>query len=939
MRLPLKLLLILCALIVGVYATAPLWLPQVLARQLPPGWQLDAAEVSYPGLTGISINKMRVTGDMQAAGLAITATDLRFRYAGLKTKITSLSVDVHMQSAKDSTETPLSLDDLSLPITSLTGKLPALAIEEAQVAFHPGHNEPGNKPLVLNLQAFALIPVTDTDFHFSADAGIEGFPEIVGQLNLEVSSNTRKASLRFPETRATPAWLAISLEQSDTDEGTTTQIQTIFDTAPADQDWLDEILLRLTGGKFSQIIGSFDAHMDFAGNELQSIDHLSFVTDDLQVKMSDGSVLMSAALDVGRDGESINVSLPQKAQFLIEDTSGKTHELIGAAIPELQRGSHLAIGGFARISANSNFSIQTTPKLSLKYTGDINIGVTSKESIISLQSKETQISIRDFSNLENSTAKGLIAFSWEENQPMFYSTDRLEFSANKQKFATTGELQIDRQKIAFRQVTQFEIQFEDLHTKLQTGTPENPAWLELNTDQYHMQGELEFDLSMSQPATSANLYFNGPIEASQLVLKMPSENQSPGTTIEAYELALTTNLMFAEDQLISTGKGTFNDGRIASPVTSVSVIDLSWQNLDMINLTGNLQSKTLGFATQLDDEMWSGFDFDIDYEFLGNADVTGTGAVNFDAGPNLPFGFTGNNDKQIFEITLYPATIQLAQLGDLLRIAHVDLPESIILSDGFINLHGDVLVDGEISANMSIDGHELTASMLESSANKAGFSFKTSYGSSISANGPISIEKVSLAGGIDVTHIKADLKLNSTDTPELENLYAEAFDGNLIVEQLRFSGNKVEDTTAKLSHISLQSLLAYADIDGLDGSGFLEISLPLSSDEVGIYVENGIFKSDGPGHLAYTQIGVASSNIGLQALENFQYTDLSGSINYQSDGAYQITIRLEGKNPDLYGGHPIVFNLTIGGLLPELFESMFLTGNFEESILKQIETN
>ena len=84
---------------------------------------------------------------------------------------------------------------------------------------------------------------------------------------------------------------------------------------------------------------------------------------------------------------------------------------------------------------------------------------------------------------------------------------------------------------------------------------------------------------------------------------------------------------------------------------------------------------------------------------------------------------------------------------------------------------------------------------------------------------------------------------------------------------------------------------------------------------------------------------MAGNNIGLQALENFQYTDLSGTINYQSDGTYNIAIRLEGENPDLYGGHPIVFNLNIDGSLPELFEAMFITGNFEESILKQIKAN
>ena len=132
--------------------------------------------------------------------------------------------------------------------------------------------------------------------------------------------------------------------------------------------------------------------------------------------------------------------------------------------------------------------------------------------------------------------------------------------------------------------------------------------------------------------------------------------------------------------------------------------------------------------------------------------------------------------------------------------------------------------------------------------------------------------------------------------------------------------------------------MAYADIDGLEGTGFLDISLPVGSDQNGMHVENGTFHSTVPGRLAYTKEGMAGSNIGLQALENFHYRDLSGTFDYQSDGTYLVTVRLDGKNPDLYGGHPIVFNLNINGSLPELFEAMFITGSFEESILNEIKS-
>jgi hypothetical protein len=225
---------------------------------------------------------------------------------------------------------------------------------------------------------------------------------------------------------------------------------------------------------------------------------------------------------------------------------------------------------------------------------------------------------------------------------------------------------------------------------------------------------------------------------------------------------------------------------------------------------------------------------------------------------------------------------------------------------------------------------------MESSARKVGFSFKSGFDRTPWADGPVSIEAIALAGGVELAQLNAELELEDTERYGLRNLSAEVFDGQLRLGSLRFSGDKLEDTTLELTHINLARLLAYADIDGLDGSGFLDISLPVGVDQNGLYVKDGAFKSIGPGRLAYTKEGVAGSNIGLQALENFEYKDLSGTLNYQSDGNYLVAIRLEGRNPDLYDGHPVVFNLNVNGLLPEFFEAMFITGSFEESILKQI---
>lgn len=322
----------------------------------------------------------------------------------------------------------------------------------------------------------------------------------------------------------------------------------------------------------------------------------------------------------------------------------------------------------------------------------------------------------------------------------------------------------------------------------------------------------------------------------------------------------------------------------------------------------------------------------------GKNDVNGTGIATFTNGQEFPLEFAGNTEAQRWNIKLLPTTIRLAKLRKLLSVAHYQLPDSIKLTDGFIELQGDVLVDDEITAKMLVSGHEVGASLLNSSARRTSFTFNAGYGTAPWANGPVSIEAISLAGGVEVTRISSDLELESSERYGLKNVSAEVFDGQLKLARLQLSENQIEETTIEFSHINLGLLLAYADIDGLEGTGFLDISLPVGSDQNGFHVKNGTFSSNGPGRLAYTKEGIAASNIGLQALENFQYKDLSGTLNYQSDGNYVLTIHLDGKNPDLYGGHPVVFNLNVNGLLPELFEAMFMTGSFEESILKQIKS-
>ena len=41
------------------------------------------------------------------------------------------------------------------------------------------------------------------------------------------------------------------------------------------------------------------------------------------------------------------------------------------------------------------------------------------------------------------------------------------------------------------------------------------------------------------------------------------------------------------------------------------------------------------------------------------------------------------------------------------------------------------------------------------------------------ASGPLSIDNIEIAAGIDLSHIRADLEIENTDKINLQNLYAE----------------------------------------------------------------------------------------------------------------------------------------------------------------------
>jgi hypothetical protein len=838
MKLILKLLAIVVILLAGVYAATPLWLPHVLAGQLPPGWRLETLRSSYPGLHSIRLKLIRVNGDFGPAALRLSATDLLVEYRSFKTGIGAVTADVFMQSAESRPAESALSDDLSIPVMNLETELPRLSIKRVNVALHltsdtRNIDNPSARAVRLELDDLELTPGKDGGFGLAGQLSFEDSLRFTGALTAEVRPDLVAASIRFPSGEATP-WLSASIGQETQQAGTSTRIEAVIDADAANRDWLDSVLARSTRRTVTQVGGRLSLDAVFTGRDRQDIERLDMTAEKLLLSSDTATLKMDADLSAGRQDDQVAVSLQAPATLEYEGDAGWLDQLLADVMPGLQVPHDPRARLAAKLATSSKAVISTTGLPSARFNGDLEFDLQSGPAHLVLKSDALQLDLADIRKPESAAVEGKAAIEWSVAAPLVYTADDLRLNA--------GTVDIDAEVIAHG------------------------------------------------------------------------------------------------GKLTSTGTGALTRVNSTDPVIAADQVDLAWENLELEALTGKMSLKTAGFSTEYDDQAWKGFDLDLSLSLLQDNDVSGAGQLVFTSGPVLPLEFTGNTQSARWDIRLAPATIRFAKLRSLLSVAGIKLPPEIKMTDGELDLQGDVRVSDEVTASMLIGGHDLIASLHNSRILGGGFNFKAGYDRTPRASGPLSIERLELAGDIDLRNIRAELEIEDVNRFEVKNLYAEVFDGRVELDSLQYSEDGIADTTLRLSQVDLGKLLAYVDVDGLRGSGTLDITLPIGSDKTGLHVKNGLFTSSGNGLLAYTKEGMAGSNIGLKALENFQYKSLSGTIDYQSDGAYLMSVRLEGSNPDLYSGHAVVFNLNINGVLPELFEAMFMTGSFEESILKQIKT-
>ena len=148
----------------------------------------------------------------------------------------------------------------------------------------------------------------------------------------------------------------------------------------------------------------------------------------------------------------------------------------------------------------------------------------------------------------------------------------------------------------------------------------------------------------------------------------------------------------------------------------------------------------------------------------------------------------------------------------------------------------------------------------------------------------------------------------------------------------------------EVEDISLGRLMEVYPAEGLAGSGLLRGRIPLGISGEGLQVSEGSLSAIAPGgrlqlpadKLQAMLGGNQAMEVVVQALQNFHYSVLNSTIDYDEQGKLMLGLRLEGNNPELRGGQPVVLNVNLEEDIPALLTSLQLSGRVNEAVTRRV---
>jgi hypothetical protein len=904
-------------LAVLAWLSVPAWLPALVAGQLPEGWRLDTLSVERPGPKRTLVEQARVMTTLAGLELTIGIEDGAMTYDGPKFDVRRLTIDARRIPADPSDrqmEGEWSPDDLALPRLPPPGELPATRIGEVVLSWDSG--TPGMAPRRWRFTDIDLDPEAE---RVLLDARLDS-PNGFGA-PLDFLLDLGAASLELTVRREGGDAPVLRLSQASDPGRGDTRAEAFLDI---DLGWLDTTLLapftRALGlDPLDEAAGRIRAITALRGAEKLRPEQVAVSADALRLRSGDASIEGKLDLAAARKGDQLELRAEQFALTLGGPLPG-VDELLRPLIEPLGLGALLQATDRSlglRLPSRTELTLGMVAPYPLRLSTDASLDARfeGSESVLTLS--------------------GLVLTVPDLDRPGNAALDTgfdLRGRLDRAVLVRTGEQAVGTTSATFELA----------------GTLARASEGGL-----HVEGEIQNldlgDFSVSHPAATLRLgalTVGGPFAIDDGELSWSGPVSGTGLVVAPVDAIATTNLLTASalsfdlevagaDTLVVGGAGRLDGVLLPDLGITLDGVAVTIDALTLPAVDGRLGFVTTGLEAQLGEDRYTGIDLDLGGALTGGSRFDGDGELLIGFTGSLPFAFNADLDAASVRATLDQAPLPASALRDGARALALSVPKALTFTEGRLVLDGEVrLGEAGLAGDLDVRGEALGLALGESRLEGLDFETRVALEDVISGNGPLTLRLAQLAAGLDLVELDTAVTFSGVDFGLLE-LDAGLLGGHLSSPGLRLSGGELMDTLIRWEGFDLARLLAFVDVSGLEGSGTLDAEIPLVSEDGGPAVRDGWFRARGPGVLRYGT-GVPATNIGLQALENFQYDTLEGTLAYGADGAYTITVDLLGRNPDLYGGHPVRFRLNLGGAMPALFRSLFVTGNFEEAIIERL---
>lgn len=148
------------------------------------------------------------------------------------------------------------------------------------------------------------------------------------------------------------------------------------------------------------------------------------------------------------------------------------------------------------------------------------------------------------------------------------------------------------------------------------------------------------------------------------------------------------------------------------------------------------------------------------------------------------------------------------------------------------------------------------------------------------------------------------------------------------------------------SKLDLGRVLALAGVEGLAATGTLDGRIPVAITGDAVRFEGGRLGAIGEGTIRYDPAEPPAfldpsrnenTALVMQVLQDFHYKDLAVTIDGTVGGEMAVALKLQGANPNFYGGYPVALNLNLSGALDTILRSGLGTYRIPDEVRARIE--